>query len=101
MISDSLRSDGVLQTGLAVAPELFVCRFIRRGGGIVGLTEPHLFLLVVVALLRQVLFQGEKLFALIAGPKKFVRFPDGSHSDLDSFGAQEAVREFLDDAPLN
>lgn len=38
---------------------------------------------------------GERLYALIAAPKKFVRFPEGHHSDLDSHGAQAAVREFL------
>jgi len=38
---------------------------------------------------------GERLYALISAPKKFVRFAEGSHSDLDSHGAQAAVREFL------
>src|SRR5262250_45462 len=38
---------------------------------------------------------GERLYALVSAPKKFVRFPDGHHSDLDSHGAQAAVRDFL------
>jgi fermentation-respiration switch protein FrsA (DUF1100 family) len=38
---------------------------------------------------------GERLYALISAPKKFVRFPQGHHSDLDSHGAQVAVRDFL------
>jgi len=38
---------------------------------------------------------GERLYALISAPKKFVRFPEGHHSDLDSHGAQIAVRDFL------
>jgi fermentation-respiration switch protein FrsA (DUF1100 family) len=38
---------------------------------------------------------GERLYALIASPKKFVRLPEGHHSDLDSHGAQAAVRDFL------
>src|SRR5215470_10276681 len=38
---------------------------------------------------------GERLYALITAPKKFVRFPEGHHSDLDSHGAQAAVRDFL------
>jgi uncharacterized protein len=38
---------------------------------------------------------GERLYALIGAPKKFVRFPDGHHSDLDDYGASAAVREFL------
>jgi uncharacterized protein len=38
---------------------------------------------------------GERLYALITAPKKFVRFPEGHHSDLDSHGAQTAVRDFL------
>ena len=42
---------------------------------------------------------GERLYALIKGPKKFVRFPHGNHSDLDDFGAQDAVRDFLRGKP--
>jgi len=39
---------------------------------------------------------GERLFALANEPKRFVRFADGGHSDLDRFGAIETVRAFLD-----
>ena len=38
---------------------------------------------------------GEKLFALIPGPKQFIRFPDAGHNDLDHYGAMQAVHEFL------
>jgi hypothetical protein len=38
---------------------------------------------------------GERLFALANEPKRFVRFPDGGHEDLDAYGAQDAVRKFL------
>jgi uncharacterized protein len=38
---------------------------------------------------------GERLYALIAAPKKFVRFAEGYHGDLDQYGAQAAVRDFL------
>jgi len=38
---------------------------------------------------------GEKLFALAREPKRFVRFPQGNHVDLDDQGAAQAVREFL------
>jgi uncharacterized protein len=38
---------------------------------------------------------GERLYGMITAPKKFVRFPEGHHSDLDSHGAQRAVRDFL------
>src|SRR6266581_7688701 len=38
---------------------------------------------------------GEQLFALIPGPKQFVRFADAGHNDLDHYGATQAVREFL------
>jgi uncharacterized protein len=38
---------------------------------------------------------GERLFAMIKAPKQFVRFAGGGHNDLDSFGALEAAREFL------
>jgi fermentation-respiration switch protein FrsA (DUF1100 family) len=38
---------------------------------------------------------GERLFALIEAPKRFVRFPGGGHNDLGEHGALEAAREFL------
>ena len=38
---------------------------------------------------------GEALYAMITSPKEFVRFPRGGHVDLDSHGAQDAVRKFL------
>jgi fermentation-respiration switch protein FrsA (DUF1100 family) len=38
---------------------------------------------------------GERLFALAAEPKQFVRFPDGSHNDLDYFGASAVARRFI------
>jgi fermentation-respiration switch protein FrsA (DUF1100 family) len=38
---------------------------------------------------------GERLYALIHAPKKFVRFPEGGHVDLDQFGAIDVIRSFL------
>jgi uncharacterized protein len=38
---------------------------------------------------------GERLFALAHEPKQFVRFPEGGHNDLDSFGAIETARRFI------
>lgn len=38
---------------------------------------------------------GERLYALANEPKRFVSFPDGSHANLDQYGAQAAVRQFL------
>src|ERR1043166_9008834 len=38
---------------------------------------------------------GERLYALIAAPQKFVRFAEGYHGDLDQYGAQAAVHELL------
>ena len=38
---------------------------------------------------------GEKLFALITAPKRFARFAEGNHNDLDTFGATVVVRDFL------
>ena len=38
---------------------------------------------------------GEELFALIPGPKQFVRFAAAGHNDLDRYGAVQTVREFL------
>ncbi len=38
---------------------------------------------------------GERLFSMIKAPKQFVCFSGGGHSDLDFFGALDAVRSFL------
>jgi len=38
---------------------------------------------------------GERLYALITAPKKFVRFPQGNHVGLDQQGALEIIRYFL------
>jgi fermentation-respiration switch protein FrsA (DUF1100 family) len=40
---------------------------------------------------------GERLFGLAREPKRFVRFPQGEHEDLDRFGALAAVKTFLGD----
>ena len=40
---------------------------------------------------------GERLFALANEPKRFVRFPEGEHEDLDQFGALAAVKAFLNE----
>jgi fermentation-respiration switch protein FrsA (DUF1100 family) len=39
---------------------------------------------------------GERLFALAPEPKRFVRFPEGGHNDLDSYGATATARQFID-----
>ncbi|HMI12494.1 MAG TPA: alpha/beta hydrolase, partial [Bradyrhizobium sp.] len=39
---------------------------------------------------------GERLFALAHEPKQFVRFAEGGHDDLDSYGAIETARKFID-----
>ena len=38
---------------------------------------------------------GERLFSLANEPKQFVRFPAGTHVDLDQYGALDAVRSFI------
>jgi pimeloyl-ACP methyl ester carboxylesterase len=38
---------------------------------------------------------GERLYALANKPKRFVRFSDAGHEDLDLYGAQDAIRAFL------
>jgi len=38
---------------------------------------------------------GERLFALANEPKRFVRFAEGAHHDLDQYGARDAVRTFI------
>lgn len=42
---------------------------------------------------------GQKLFAAANEPKEFKLFPTGGHSDLYTFGAGEAVLEFLKKTP--
>ena len=38
---------------------------------------------------------GEQLFALANEPKRFARFPEGGHNDLDRFGASATARQFV------
>jgi fermentation-respiration switch protein FrsA (DUF1100 family) len=38
---------------------------------------------------------GERLFALANEPKRFVRFDQGGHNDLDDFGAASTARQFI------
>jgi fermentation-respiration switch protein FrsA (DUF1100 family) len=38
---------------------------------------------------------GERLYALIASPKRFVRYSSGGHNDLGAHGALDAAKEFL------
>jgi uncharacterized protein len=38
---------------------------------------------------------GERLYALIKSPKRFVRFPEGGHENLSAYGAVEAAKKFL------
>jgi fermentation-respiration switch protein FrsA (DUF1100 family) len=42
---------------------------------------------------------GERLFSLANEPKRFVRFPAGTHVDLDRYGALDAVRSFIAATP--
>jgi uncharacterized protein len=41
---------------------------------------------------------GERLFALAHEPKQFVRFPEGGHENLQSYGAIESARHFISGA---
>jgi len=42
---------------------------------------------------------GERLFALAREPKKFVRFPQGGHDDLDTQGSIAIARYFIAELP--
>ncbi len=44
---------------------------------------------------------GERLYALANAPKRMVRFPAGTHVDLDDHGAVDAVKKFLAEIPSN
>jgi fermentation-respiration switch protein FrsA (DUF1100 family) len=41
---------------------------------------------------------GERLFALAHEPKQFVRFPEGGHDDLDTYGATQTALQFVNRA---
>jgi uncharacterized protein len=72
LMKDQFRSD--LRIAKVTAPTLFLH----------GMRDP----VVPIAL-------GESLYALAKEPKRFLRFPNGSHEDLDLYGAQNAFRAFL------
>lgn len=40
---------------------------------------------------------GERLYALVQAPKRFVRLPRANHNDLDAFGATGIVLKFFDE----
>ena len=42
---------------------------------------------------------AERLFALAGEPKRFVRYRQGNHVDLDDYGAMDEVRKFLGGLP--
>jgi fermentation-respiration switch protein FrsA (DUF1100 family) len=42
---------------------------------------------------------GERLFALASEPKRFVRYPDGGHDDLDAYGATAEALRFIAGQP--
>ena len=44
---------------------------------------------------------GERLYALANEPKRFARFAEGGHSDLDDHGGMEAVKDFLATLPMH
>jgi fermentation-respiration switch protein FrsA (DUF1100 family) len=39
---------------------------------------------------------GERLYNLVRTPKRFVRFPEGGHVNLDGYGALAAAKNFLE-----
>ena len=41
---------------------------------------------------------GERLFAMIPGEKRLVRFPGGYHGGLDGLGGADAALKFLGEA---
>jgi fermentation-respiration switch protein FrsA (DUF1100 family) len=40
---------------------------------------------------------GQRLFSLIPGKKRMVRFPGGGHNDLDTFGASGVAMKFIEE----
>jgi uncharacterized protein len=43
---------------------------------------------------------AERLYELVRSPKRFVRFANGGHLDLDNYGALTAVRNFIASLPV-
>jgi len=43
---------------------------------------------------------AERLYELVRSPKRFVRFAEGGHLDLDNYGALTAVRNFIASLPV-
>lgn len=58
-------------------------------------TVPLLVMHGTIDLAISIVF-GERLFALAHEPKQFVRFAGGGHDNLDSFGAIETARRFIE-----
>ena len=44
---------------------------------------------------------GERLYAMIHSPKRFVRLPDAGHNDHDAHGALDQVAAFLAAPEIN
>ena len=44
---------------------------------------------------------GERLFGLAQEPKRFLRFPQGEHENLDQFGALAAAKAFIEERQLS
>lgn len=65
---------------------------------VVGVTAPVLVLHGERDVTVPIRF-GERLYALIRAPKRFVRLPEAGHNDHDSHGALALVRGFLAGAP--
>ena len=42
---------------------------------------------------------GERLFALVPGEKRMIRYPGGLHVDLDRHGGADAALKFLGEPP--
>jgi fermentation-respiration switch protein FrsA (DUF1100 family) len=62
---------------------------------IARVTVPLLVMHGTIDLAISIVF-GERLFALAHEPKQFVRFAGGGHDNLDSFGAIETARRFIE-----
>ena len=54
--------------------------------------------IIEVALIATIMLGDKPVPALAHEPKQFVRFPDGGHENLQSFGAIAAARHFINAA---
>lgn len=81
-----------------VPVRLFMHDQFRSDAHIAGVRAPVLVLHGARDRIIPITF-GEELFAMVRAPKRFIRFAEGGHNDLDRFGALDAALSFIEGDP--